>query len=151
MTKLYLLLPILFLIYWSCGDDSSNSEEVVTFERDLGNGKLAVKQTSDGGYIVAGGTSDAWLSKMDKYGNTEWENTYSLGAFGNGRAVIQTQDGGYLYAGWEGIVKADANGVEEWKNTSSQNGAYPYYEDVMQHSNGNYYAVGGPDRVRLNW
>jgi len=144
MKKLYLLLPILFLIYWSCGDDSSNSEEVVTFERDLGNGKLAVKQTSDGGYIVAGGTSDAWLLKMDKYGNTEWENTYSLGAFGNGRAVIQTQDGGYLYAGWEGIVKADANGVEEWKNTSSQNGAYPYYEDVMQHSNGNYYAVGGP-------
>jgi len=144
MKKLYLLLPILFLIYWSCGYDSSNSEEVVTFERDLGNGKLAVKQTSDGGYIVAGGTSDAWLSKMDKYGNTEWENTYSLGAFGNGRAVIQTQDGGYLYAGWEGIVKADENGVEEWKNTSSQNGAYPYYEDVMQHSNGNYYAVGGP-------
>ena len=98
MKKLYLLLPILFLIYWSCGDDTSNNEEVVTFERDLGNGKLAVKQTSDGGYIVAGGTSDAWLSKMDKYGNTEWENTYSLGAFGNGRAVIQTQDGGYLYA-----------------------------------------------------
>ena len=60
MKKLYLLLPILFLIYWSCGDDSSNSDEVVTFERDLGNGKLAVKQTSDGGYIVAGGTSDAW-------------------------------------------------------------------------------------------
>ena len=53
MKKLYLLLPILFLIYWSCGDDSSNSDEVVTFERDLGNGKLAVKQTSDGGYILS--------------------------------------------------------------------------------------------------
>ena len=64
MKKLYLLLPIL-LIYWSCGDDSSNSVEVVTFERDLGNGKLAVKQTNDGGYIVGGGTSDAWLLKLD--------------------------------------------------------------------------------------
>ena len=32
MKKLYLLLPILFLIYWFCGYDSSNSEEVVTFE-----------------------------------------------------------------------------------------------------------------------
>ena len=40
-------------------------------------------------------------------------------------------------------MKADANGVEEWKNTSRQYGAYPYYEDVMQHSNGSYY-VGGP-------
>ena len=67
MKKLYLLLPIFFLIYLSCGDDSTNDEEVITFEKEIGHGKLAVKQTSDGGYIVAGGTSDAWLSKMDKY------------------------------------------------------------------------------------
>ena len=71
----HILLSILLTIFLSCSDDASNSEEVVTFERDLGNGKLAVKQTSDGGYIVAGGTSDAWLLKMDKYGNTQWENT----------------------------------------------------------------------------
>ena len=47
-------------------DGTLYEKEVVTFERDLGNGRLAVKQTSDGGYIVAGGTSDAWLLKMDK-------------------------------------------------------------------------------------
>ena len=51
----HILLSILLTIFLSCSDDASNSEEVVTFERDLGNGKLAVKQTSDGGYIVAGG------------------------------------------------------------------------------------------------
>ena len=144
MKKLYLLLPILFLIYWSCGYDTSNDEDVITFEKEIGHGKLAVKQTSDGGYIVAGGNSGAWLSKLDKYGNEDWENTYSLGSFGNSVAVIQTSYGGYLYAGWEGIVKADSNGVEEWKNTTHKNGVYPYYEDVIQHSNGNYYAVGGP-------
>ena len=58
--------------------------------------------------------------------------------------MIQTSDGGYLYASWEGIVKADSNGVEEWKNTSHENGAHPYYEDVIEHSNGFYYADGGP-------
>jgi hypothetical protein len=45
----HILLSILLTIFLSCSDDASNSEEVVTFERDLGNGKLAVKQTSDGG------------------------------------------------------------------------------------------------------
>ncbi len=139
---LLLILPLLFS--WSCEEDTAGPEAVITFEKDIGHGKLAVKQTKDGGYIVAGGNSDAWLLKTDKYGKKEWENTYSLGAFGNSRAVIQTSDGGYLYAGWEGIVKADSNGVEEWKNVSHENGAYPYYEDVIQHSNGNYYAVGGP-------
>ena len=67
----HILLSILFTIMLSCSDNSS--EEVVTFEKDLGNGRLAIKQTSDGGYIVAGksSSSDAWLLKMDKYGNTE--------------------------------------------------------------------------------
>ena len=110
---LLLILPL--LLYWSCEEDTAGPKAVITFEKDIGHGKLAVKQTKDGGYIVAGGNSDAWLLKTDKYGNKEWENTYSLGAFGNSRAVIQTGDGGYLYAGWEGIVKADSNGVEEWK------------------------------------
>ena len=63
------------------------------------------------------------------------ENTYSLGAFGYTHSVIQTSDGGYLYAGWEGIVKADSNGLEQWKNKNSELGLYPTYEDVIQHSN----------------
>ena len=112
------------------------------FSYDYGR---CVLQTLDEGYIVAGGQGgQAWLLKLDKYGDEEWQNTYSLGDFGYTRAVIQTSDGGYIYASWEGIVKADSNGVEEWKNTSHENGAYPYYEDVIEHSNGYYYAVGGP-------
>ena len=148
--KRYLLiitLPLFFSI--GCEKDSSLSEEeiepIITFEKNIENIKSAVRQTKDGGYIIAGGQGgQAWLLKLDKYGDEEWQNTYSLGDFGYTRAVIQTSDGGYLYASWEGIVKADSNGVEEWKNTSHENGAYPYYEDVIEHSNGYYYAVGGP-------
>ena len=49
-----------------------------------------------------------------------------------------------MYCSWEGIVKADSNGIEEWKNESHTVGAYPFYEDAIEHSNGSYYAVGGP-------
>jgi hypothetical protein len=142
---------LLFIIFafWGCEDQSDNSipatEPIITFKKDIENNKSAIKQTKDEGYIIAGGKGgQAWLLKLDKYGDEEWQNTYSLGDFGYTRAVIQTSDGGYLYASWEGIVKADSNGVEEWKNTSHENGAYPYYEDVIEHSNGFYYAVGGP-------
>ena len=152
-------LLIIFFPILSCEKDKTNISstnpvpvDLITFKKQFEHGELSVKQTVDGGFIIAGhdylegGSSwgNVWLSKLDKYGNKEWENTYSLGAFGYTHSVIQTSDGGYLYAGWEGIVKADSNGLEEWKNKNSELGLYPTYEDVIQHSNGNYYAVGGP-------
>ena len=149
MIRYILLRLFIVLCFWGCEKDSNSSEgkpePIITFEKNIENIKSAVRQTKDEGYIIAGGQGgQAWLLKLDRYGDEEWQNTYSLGDFGYTRAVIQTSDGGYLYASWEGIVKADSNGVEEWKNTNHENGAYPYYEDVIEHSNGYYYAVGGP-------
>ena len=149
MIRYILFLLFIVLCFWGCEEDPNSSESkpdpIITFEKNIENIKSAVRQTKDKGYIIAGGQGgQAWLLKLNKYGDEEWQNTYSLGDFGYTRAVIQTNDGGYLYASWEGIVKADSNGVEEWKNTSHENGAFPYYEDVIEHSNGYYYAVGGP-------
>ena len=80
------------------------------------------------------------------YGNMEWENTYNLMDYWGEKTVIQTSDGGYLFAGWVGIVKVDSLGNKEWKNQNHPAGMgnYPYYEDIIEHSNGKYYAVGGP-------
>ena len=106
-----------------------------------------VKPTLDGGYIIPGCKSDsAWLMKVDMYGNKEWENTYNLMDYWGKKTVIQTSDGGYLFAGWVGIVKVDSLGNKEWKNQNhpAGMGTYPYYEDIIEHSNGKYYAVGGP-------
>ena len=145
------LIIFLFVLFSGCEEASNNSvsesepEPIITFEKYVDNIKSAVRQTNDGGYIVAGGLGgQAWLLKLDRYGEEEWQNTYSLGDFGYTRSVIQTSDGGYLYCSWEGIVKADSNGIEEWKNESHTVGAYPFYEDAIEHSNGSYYAVGGP-------
>ena len=106
---------------------------------------LDTKQTTDGGYIIAGCNNDnAWLMKTDPYGEKEWEQTYDLGDYWGNRTVIQTSDGGYIWAGWEGVLKTDANGTQEWKKEGVPGtGQNPYYEDVMEHSNGNFYLVGG--------
>ena len=83
--------------------------------------------------------------KTDFYGNKEWDNTYNLGDYWGNRTVIQTSDGGYLYAGWEGVVKTDSGGNQVWKKAGTPgSGQNPYYEDVIEHSNGNFYLVGGP-------
>lgn len=139
-----IFLSCIFFFH-ACGKESQvedilEPEEVITFEKNVDNVKTAVRQTNDGGYIVAGGRGgQAWLLKLDKYGSEEWQNTYSLSDFGYNRSVVQTSNGGYLYASFEGIVKVDSNGVEEWKNER-----YSFYEDAIEHSNGSFYAVGGP-------
>ncbi len=114
---------------------------------------LDIKQTQDGGYIVAGCKDDkAWLMKTDLYGIEEWNKTYNLGDYWGNRTVIQTSDGGYLYAGWEGVLKTDSNGNQVWKKAGAPgSGQNPYYEDAMEHSNGNFYLVGGPVVDRNNY
>ena len=89
--------------------------------------------------------------KTDVYGKKQWEKTYSLGVNIPHRllapwAVIQTSDSGYLLASHKGVLKTDSSGTLLWKikgfpGNAAQN---PYYEDVIEHSNGNYYLVGGP-------
>ncbi len=117
------------------------------------SGNFDIKQTDDGGYIIAGcygkigeGDGKAWLMKTDVYGEKQWEKTYSLDDYWGNRDVIQTSDGGYLFAGWTGVLKTDSSGTMLWKKKGVPGNAAqnPYYEDVIEHSNGNYYLVGGP-------
>ena len=129
-----------------------STQNIITFIKDVTPDndcgyEVAVKPTEDGGYIIAGCKSDsAWLLKTDSHGNKEWENTYNLVDYWGNRSVFQTSDGGYLFAGWVGIVKVNSSGEKEWirRGVEGVNSRYPYYEDIIEHSNGNYYAVGGP-------
>jgi hypothetical protein len=129
--------------------DSKDKELGITicFAEDYCDVDVDIKQTDDGGYIIAGCKDDsAWLIKTDVYGEKQWEKTYGLGDYSANRTVIQTSDGGYLFAGWEGVLKTDSSGTKLWqkKGVPGNTGQNPYYEDVIEHSNGNYYLVGGP-------
>jgi len=129
--------------------DSEDKKKGITlcYAEDYCDVDVDIKQTDDGGYIIAGCKDDsAWLIKTDVYGEKQWEKTYGLGDYSANRTVIQTSDGGYLFAGWKGALKTDSSGKMLWKKKGvpgkpAQN---PYYEDVIEHSNGNYYLVGGP-------
>ena len=153
----YLIIGFIFL---GCEDKEDSNQkiitedppqEIITFVKDVSpendcGYEIAVKPTEGGGYIIAGCKNDsAWLMRTDVHGSKIWENTYGLMDYWGDRSVFQTSDGGFLFAGWTGVLKANGDGEKEWINrgVEGNTGKYPYYEDIIEHSNGNYYAVGG--------
>jgi len=89
------------------------------------NRSYCVRQTVDGGFIVAGATGssdvmDMFLLKLDQVGDSVWCQSYeSPGGESWGRSVAQASDGGYLVVGQDGVeslphgiyvVKTDGGG-----------------------------------------
>jgi len=129
----------------------------------------SVKQTADGGYIIAGytwsygaGGGDVWLIKTDANGDTLWTKTFGGSGHDEGYSVKQTADGGYIITGctWSygagggdvWLIKTDANGDTLWTKTfggSCEDRGY----SVKQTADGGYiitgytwsYGAGGPD------
>lgn len=96
----------------------------------------SVKQTYDGGYIIAGYADpygaydwDLCLIKTDGNGNELWTQIYGGPSANDGsRAVQVTPDSGYFVAGWTAtlgtagsedvwLLKTDANGDTLWTKT----------------------------------
>lgn len=88
---------------------------------DIGH---AIKQTSDGGYILAGqtssddgdvvgfhgGTLDYWVVKLDETGEIQWQNTLGGSGYEEAHDVLQTSDGGYIVAGFSSSNDGDVSG-----------------------------------------
>jgi hypothetical protein len=109
--------------YGGAGDDFANS----------------VQQTSDGGFIVAGGTGSfgaggtaAWVLRLDGDGNVVWENSYGGTGDDSANSIQQTFDeasnpSGFIVAGstfsfgagggaaW--VLRLDEAGNVIWENT----------------------------------
>jgi len=97
------------------------------------DGFSSIRQTTDGGYIVAGetwsfgaGSTDAWVMKLDGSGNLIWEKTYGGNRGDQADCVRPTSDGGFIVAGstWSfgtskeiWILKLHGNGVIQWQKT----------------------------------
>ncbi len=115
----------------------------------------SVRQTSDGGFVIAGGgtpsgsSSQVYLIKTDALGDTVWMHTFGGSSADNGRSVQQTADGGYIIAGYTGynnyynvlLLKVDASGNQSWQ------GVYGGSDDdqgycVRQTSDGGYIISG---------
>ncbi len=119
----------------------------------------SVQQTSDGGYIVAGGTDsfiagddDIFLIKTDANGNIIWSKTYGGASNDSASSVQQTSDGGYIVVGYTNsfgvglddifLIKTDANGNIQWTKTYGGTN-YDWAYSVQQTSDGGYIVAGG--------
>ena len=119
-----------------------------------------VQQTSDGGYILAGGISvgnrpwDFWLVKTDSNGNLQWNQ--SIGKIAKddfAYSVQQTSDGGYILAGKSNalgdtpsdydfrLVKTDSAGMPLWDRYIDAGNTEVAYS-VQQTSDGGYILAG---------
>ncbi len=150
-----------------------NSTGGIVWQKTYGGAGIdmaySIRQTSDGGYIVAGytdsfgaGGSDIWVLKLDSTGGIVWQKTYGGIFYDEGRSIQQTSDGGYIVTGstesfgagsediW--VLKLDSTGGIVWQKTyggiSNDEG-----RSIQQTSDGGYivsgstysFGAGGPD------
>jgi hypothetical protein len=119
------------------------------------------QQTTDGGYIISGGTKsfgngdhDVWLIKTDDAGKELWNRTFGGDEWDQGYGVRQATDGGYIIIGgaksygwgpndyW--VIKTDNNGIEEWNETYGLHG-YDWGYAIQQTKDGGFIFTGATD------
>ena len=112
-------------------DSSGNLSWQKTFGGTAYDAASSVQQTSDGGYILSGGTDsdvsyrDVFVVKTNSSGNPSWQKKYSgRGIEDEAFYVCQTGDSGYIIAGRTGfyqpggadayIIRIDSSGNLIW-------------------------------------
>ena len=146
----------------------------ITWQQSLGgsgaDSATSIKQTIDGGYIVAGyssssdgdvtvnqGSGDYWIVKLNAAGGIEWQKSFGGSDFDNALSIDQTNDNGYIIAGLTNsndgdvtlnqgvrdywIVKLNMTGDLIWEKSLGGSGDDRAYS-IKQTSNNNY-IIGG--------
>ena len=155
LTKLLYLISV-FTLFMSGA--SFSQEWIKSLGGSLRDWAYSVYHTSDGGLIVAGGTSsfgsglyDVLVVKLDQAGNVQWQKTYGGTHHEWARSIKQTNDGGYIFVGptvsfgaggWDvWVVKLDSNGNIQWQKTyGGPLNEFAY--DIKQTSSGGYIIAG---------
>ena len=151
--------------YWLVKlDDAGNIEWDKSYGGSESEDTKVVRQTEDGGYIIAGGSRSTdgdvegndggilgyWIIKVDETGNLEWQQFYGNYLIAFLYDFIFTSDGGYMAVGagsdtgdtfefW--ILKMDETGNLEWEQTFG-GGFLDYAESVIETSDGGYLVAG---------
>ncbi|HLA38021.1 MAG TPA: hypothetical protein VJZ02_06120 [Candidatus Brocadiales bacterium] len=131
------------------------------------DGASSIQQTSDGGYIVAGGKGsldvrkkdlpDILVLKLGPDGAVEWQKTLGKSGWDEASCIQQTVDGGYIVGGWAGepvwtettkglitdawVSKLRPDGTMEWQK-SYWGVSAEYACSIIQTTDGGYVAAG---------
>jgi len=142
-------------------DSSGNVVWTKTIGGSLTDGAGSIIQSSDGGYVVAGGTlsfgagyADFYVVKLDSSGNVLWTKTIGGSNDDEAISIIQSSDGGYVVAGNTRsfgagggdmyIVKLDSAGNVLWTKTIGGSGDDVAFS-IIQSSDGGYVVAGWTD------
>ena len=118
----------------------------------------SIQQTSDGGYIVAGGTDtfgagggDFLVLKLDSDGSISWQKTYGGPGEDYPLSVQQTSDGGYIVGGRTNsfgaggydllVLKLTSDGSISWQKTYGGL-ADEFWTSIQPTSDGGYVLSG---------
>jgi hypothetical protein len=150
-------------------DEEGNKEWSRTFGGAEWDEACSVKQTADGGFIIAGDTAsfgagqhDVWLIETDEEGNREWSRTFGGTDVERAYSVQQTTDSSFIMVGSRMaglvpppalesdclVIKTDHQGNKEWSRTFdgswTDSGAY-----VEQTRDGGFIIAGSRGRRAL--
>ncbi|MDG2152402.1 MAG: T9SS type A sorting domain-containing protein [Crocinitomicaceae bacterium] len=141
-----------------------------TFGGSSFDGAHSIKQTADGGFIIAGYTAsndndvsgnhggrDFWILKLDSFGNMDWQNALGGNSTEVAYTVEQTSEGGYIAMGYSvsqagdvignhgetdiWVVKLDESGNITWQKCLGGSSSEQGY-DIKQTTDGGYIVAG---------
>ncbi|HLG35845.1 MAG TPA: T9SS type A sorting domain-containing protein [Bacteroidia bacterium] len=145
-------------------DNSGNLLWTQVFGHSGNEYAYSIKETSDGGFIIAGkgsvgaGGTDMLLVKTNSTGNILWSKTFGTTANEDGYSVEQTNDSGFIIAGSNGVtsgyynvllIKTDTSGTLQWSKTYT-NLLHNYGKSVRQTADGGYVIAGYTDNTGIN-
>ena len=135
-------------------DFLGNTQWIKAYGSNDGENGLALQQTSDMGYIIAGftlgfGGYRVFVVKTDSNGDTLWTKGYGGGNYSIAYSVQQTSDGGFIITGATDssgsrdvyLIKTDNIGNIMWAK-SYGGPADDYGKAVKQTSDGGYIVTG---------
>lgn len=120
---------------------------------------VSVRQTTDGGYVIAGVTKsfgaqwiDVYVVKTDSAGNHLWSKQYGGSGVDVVNSIQQTTDGGYILSGYTDstgagqtsafLIKTDTIGDTLWTKKYKNNNSYCIAASARQTNDGGYIFTG---------
>jgi hypothetical protein len=143
-------------------DSSGNVQWTKTIGGSSWDYANSIIQSSDGGYVIAGGTGsfgagydDIYVVKLDSSGNVMWTKTIGGSNYDVAYSIIQSSDGGYVVAGRTEsfgagyvdiyVVKLDSSGNVLWTKTIGGS-SWDEASSIIQSSDGGYVVAGWTSR-----